>query len=200
ILAAARLRARLAMLERAAPGDMPGEQLLEALVLGQRSAVDPALNQAFVETGSVHYLSVSGAHVGMLASAVWLACMLAGISRRSGALVRRTLVTADATLAEPSPPVIRSAIMGVLLCTAILLRRPVRTANWLALSAVVILVVSPVQLFEPGFQLSFLTLIGLIYLGPQVHRGLRDLVQWLRGADDPLLKPPVQRLLRPTPL
>ena len=47
------------MLDHTFPGDVPGSRLLAAMVLGQRSAVDPELNDLFVRAGTVHYLSVS---------------------------------------------------------------------------------------------------------------------------------------------
>ncbi|GMU21482.1 MAG: competence protein ComEC [Phycisphaerae bacterium] len=177
--------------------DVPGLRLLSALVLGQRSAVGIDLNQAFVNTGTVHYLSVSGAHVAMLAGAVWGLGILAGLTKRGCAAVAALVVTAYAVMTEPSPAVWRSAIMGLLLCAAILLRRPVRTANWLAASAIVLLILQPTHLFDPGFQLSFVTLISLIYLGPQL-RHLGAAGYWkLTGRDDPLLQPRIQDLLNP---
>jgi competence protein ComEC len=192
-----RQKASAAMLEQAFPGEVPGSRLLEALVLGQRSAIDPDLNQAFVNTGTVHYLSVSGAHMGMLASVVWMIGVVAGASRRTCALWAMVLLTAYATLCEPNAPIIRSAVMGDLLCLAVLLRRPVRAANWLAASAVLLLATSPAQLFEPGFQLSFMTLLGVFYLSPPVHRLGRRTLDWVLRRDDPLLSPEMQRMLNP---
>ncbi len=197
-LASIRRRGKAAMLDNTFPGDVPGSRLLSALVLGQRSAVDPKLNDAFTRTGTVHYLSVSGAHVGMLASFVWLVGVATGRSRRGCALIAMVAVTAYAVLAEPRAPILRSAIMADLLCVAILLRRPVRTANWLALSLLVLLpVMGATELFNPGFQMSYATLIALIYLSPRVHEvGVRVYRRALRR-DDPLLSPQIQRMLNP---
>ena len=197
-LAWVRQRVRTALLDPTFPGDVPGSQLLAALVLGQRSAVDEDLNEAFIRTGTVHYLSVSGAHVGMLASVVWLVSALFGISHRMCAAWVIVLVTAYAGLAESSPPIIRAAVMADLYCLAILLRRPIRMANWLALSLLVLLPVQPTQLFGVGFQMSYITLVVFIYCGPQLHRAGSRMIRRLLKRDDPLLMPDVQRRLHPS--
>ena len=142
-----------------------------------------------------HYLSVSGAHVGMLMSAVWLIGLLAGTSRRSCALWAMVAVTAYAILAEPRPPILRATVMADLFCLAVLFRRPVRSANWLALAAIILLAINPTQLFLPGFQLSFITVTVIIYLSPVVHDAGRRLVDRALRRDDPLLMPDIQRRL-----
>ncbi len=195
-----RLNLRGRMLEQTFPGDVPGGQLLSALVLGQRSAVDEKLNEAFVRTGTVHYLSVSGAHVGMLMSALWLGGVLLGRSRRGCAAVAMIVVTLYALLAEPRPSILRAALMADLFCISILLRRPTRSLNWLAAAAIVLLVARPTQLFEPGFQLSFFTLIGLIFVSPRLYDAGGEFFLRVLGRDDPLLRPAMQKRINPNPL
>ncbi|NLX14219.1 MAG: ComEC/Rec2 family competence protein [Phycisphaerales bacterium] len=195
-----RLNMRGRMLEHTYPGDVPGGQLLSALVLGQRSAVDEKLNEAFIRTGTVHYLSVSGAHVGMLMSALWLGGMLLGRSRRECAAAAMIIVTLYALLAEPRPSILRAALMANLFCISILLRRPTRSLNWLAAAAIILLVARPTQLFEPGFQLSFFTLIGLIFVSPRLYDAGGEFILRVLGRDDPLLRPAMQKRINPNPL
>lgn len=196
-IAGLRRRLKAAMIDQAMPGDMPGAKMLAALVLGQRSAVDDRLNQAFVNTGTVHYLSVSGAHVAMLASVVWMIGTVAGVSRRSCALWAMMLIIGYALLTEPEPPVVRSALMGTLLCISVLMRRPVRSANWLALSAIILLIIAPLQLFDPAFQLSYLTVPALMFVGPRLHSVSTLAVRRMLGREDPLLSPAIQKKLNP---
>lgn len=193
-----RRRARGIMLEETFPGETPGSRLLAAMVLGQRSAVDQRLTEIFVNSGTVHYLSVSGAHVGIVASVVWLACALAGASRRSCAMIAIVCVTAYAVLAEPRPPILRAAIMANLLFLAMWLRRPVGRLNWLALSALILLAIQPMQLFKPGFQMSYATIAAIVLLAPRIH----ELGSWswrrLTARDDPLLGFEMQERLNPS--
>ncbi|MHC4672886.1 MAG: ComEC/Rec2 family competence protein, partial [Planctomycetota bacterium] len=156
---------------------------------------------AFVKTGTAHYLSVSGAHVGMLGSVVWLIGWLAGGSRRTCALWAMILITAYAFLAQPRPPIIRAALMADMFCLAVFFRRPARSANWLALAAIILLVVQPTQLFMPGFQLSFVAVAALVLFTPRFHESAGYLFYRLIGRDDPLLMPRMQmRINRPTTL
>lgn len=197
LLGEVRRRACAAMREQAFEADAPGGRLLEALVLGQRSAVSVELNQAFVNTGTVHYLSVSGAHVGVLVGFVWLVGWVLGRTRRQCAAFAVVVVTAYALLTEPSPAITRSAIMSVVFCAAIWWRRPLRAANALAAAALIILVISPTQLFDASFQLSFVSLLAIMYLAERVHAAGKWGFDKLLRRDDPLLQPEIQRMLNP---
>jgi competence protein ComEC len=156
--------------------DPAGVSVLEAIILGQRSMVDRAINAAFVATGTVHILSVSGSHLCMLAGAVWALAALLGRSRRQSAWFVLVAVLVYAMLAEPNAPVLRSAITATFLCVGLMLRRPTRTANWLAASALLVLAVRPADLFDPGFQLSYVTLAGVIYLSGPIRDAWRRVI------------------------
>lgn len=178
-----RRHCRRLLLDDVSALDTADVSVLEAMILGQRSVVDRAINDAFVATGTVHILSVSGAHLGMLAGAIWTLAALAGRSRRQTALIVLAAVILYAAIAEPSAPVLRSAITAAVLCLGLILRRPVRTANWLAASAILVLTIRPCDLFDAGFQLSYVTLSGVLYLSGPV----RDAWRWLLFREDELI-------------
>jgi len=153
--------------------DDPQISLLAGLVLGQRSTISRTLNEAFRRTGSLHFLSVSGFHVGVLAATTWFVV--------EKLLRRRRAVAALATLlvlllylfvAEQNAPILRATIMGTLAMLALLSGRPFCPLNWLALSAVAILLISPFELFRPGFQLSFVQLLVLVTVVPRLYRAI----------------------------
>ncbi len=193
-----RRRARGAMLEDTFDGDVPGAGMLAALVLGQRSAVDAGLNEAFVRTGTVHYLAVSGGNIAMLASVVWLSGVLLGRPRRQCALAALVVINVYGLLTEPCPSVARAVVMADALCLGMLLERPVAAANLLALAAMILLVASPTSLFAPGFQMSFATVAALVFAGPRLSRFLADGFWRAIGRGDPLLRPAVQIRLAAT--
>lgn len=159
----------------------PATRLLDALVLGQRSAPTRALNEAFVRTGAVHFLAVSGFHVGVLAWVVWM--FVRRVLRRAAtpaALATTIVLIIYAIVAEHNAPILRAVTMGVLACLALLLRRPLCVINWLALATLCVLTVNPLELFRPGFQLSFLQVLVLLTLVPATFRMLMR-----RRADEP---------------
>lgn len=146
-------------------------RLLDAMVLGHRSAAGRQLNEAFRRTGTSHFLAVSGFHVGVLVGAVWL--LVRWVFRRSArhtAVTTIVVVLLYALIAEQNAPILRAATMAVLACVARLCGRPLLSLNWLALAALCVLAYNPLQLFRPGFQLSFVLVFALFMIVPPVYR------------------------------
>jgi competence protein ComEC len=185
LLERARAYARSLLLDPAARSEAdPGTRLLDAMILGQRSSVSRQLDEAFMRTGTIHILSVSGFHIGVLASACWF--FVRYVLRRGArttACVLMIVVIVYAGLAEESAPVIRSAVMAIVGGAAVLLGRPFCGINWLALSAMIILIGNPLELFRPGFQLSFMQVFALFVLTPPI---VRRAIQWGRAPEQPL--------------
>lgn len=154
-----------------APERLP---LAEALLLGRREELDEPLREAFLATGTIHLLCVSGLHVGLLAAA--LAALLVrvpGVRRR-----HRTILAVAAAgyvlLVGAQPPVIRAAIMlWVALAAAAVGRRPLSANTW-AIAALVVLAINPADLFRTGPQLSFLCAACLAAAVGSARRGLAD--------------------------
>ena len=154
--------------------------LLDAIVLGQRGAIDPKLNEAFVRTGCAHFLAVSGMNVCMLAAAFWLVGRLAGLNRRAGAMLTVLVTVVYTLLVEPLPPILRAAVMILVYCASLLLYRAPSTSNAIALAAAILLCCRPTALFDVGFQLSFMAVLGIVYLSPAVTQAWFDAVAGLR--------------------
>lgn len=150
--------------------------LLGAMILACRSGLDPTIHQAFVRTGASHYLAVSGFHVGMLALFLYGAGRLVGLTRRWSAVIVVVATILYAVLAEPRPPIFRATVLAVALCASMILGRGRAYFNWLALSAICYLVWRPVELFDVGFQMSYMSVIGILLLAPAIRDGLLWLV------------------------
>lgn len=145
--------------------DEPAPGLIEAMILGQRSATLQRVDEAFQRVGASHVLSVSGFHVAILAGASWL-----GFRRLMGGGVRHAaagtllVMLAYLAIAEPNAPILRATLMASLACIVRLIGRPLAGWNWLALSAACVLLWNPQELFRAGFQLSFVQVAALIAL------------------------------------
>jgi len=178
VFGAARAFARRMLLEPYSQAEMDRPQrLLDALVLGQRSAAGRELNEAFLRSGSLHFLAVSGYHVGVLMGAAWLLFHRLGrLGTRKSALLMLVVLGAYVLVVEHNAPILRAATMGTLLCLALIIRRPFCGLNWLSLSALCILTCNPFELFRAGFQLSFVQVLAIITITPRVYR----LVTWRR--------------------
>jgi len=176
ILEAVRARLRGYLLDPAFPNDDPGAGVLAAMVLGERSAVPRAMNEAFIRTGNAHFLAASGMHVGWLAIVVWAVLRLLGVYYRTVAVVVGAVILAYVLLAEPRPSILRAGIMGLLWCTAVFLRGSPNVLNWLACSAVVILLIDPTDCFRPAFQFSFMAVLALVYWCPRLTQSIARLL------------------------
>jgi competence protein ComEC len=133
-----------------------------ALLLGTRTSIPEDLRTAFIESGTMHILAISGSNVAILAGLLWLAARAVGIWRTGSVGLILAGVLGYAFLADNQPPVLRAVLMIV----ALLLGRPWHRAgspaNALALAALGVLLWNPAHLFDVGAQLSFLAVAALI--------------------------------------
>lgn len=159
-------------------GDLEGGRLLNALIIGERDPALRSLNRTMVRAGIAHFLSISGLHLGVFLGCVYLLCRLVAMTPRRSAAVVLVVLGMYVTLAQPRAPLLRSAIMAAAICLAVIFRRPRATLNALGGAGVVLLVMDPLQLFAPGFQLSFAIVAGLILLAHRVRVLLFG--RWLR--------------------
>jgi competence protein ComEC len=139
--------------------------LLAGLLLGDRTDLPADVDAAFRRAGVYHVLAVSGFNVALIASTVWALLTLAQAPRRVAALGAIVTVLGFAAVVGPEPSVVRATIMAVLVLSALLLEREASVLNGLALAAIAILAVRPVDLHDPGFQLSFAATAGLVLAG-----------------------------------
>lgn len=151
----------------------PAAGLLEAILLGQRSAVSATMDDAFARTGVVHVLSVSGFHIGVLAWACWFALRyLLRCGNRASIVVTLVCVLLYGCLAEPTAPVLRSLLMTACISAALLMRRQAALLNSVCIAAMLTLLVRPADVFSAGFQLSFIQVLALIVLFPPLYQRL----------------------------
>ncbi len=142
-------------------------QLLDVLVLGQRSAADRRIDDAFQRAGGVHFLSVGGFHVGVLAGAVWgVVRLLRPRARRAAAWITLAVTLVYLVLAEQTSPALRGVLAVGFLSLAAILGRPLTSLNGLAAAAIIILLINPHELFRASFQLSFVLVLALILWTP----------------------------------
>lgn len=138
--------------------------IVEALILERREHVDQELREAFSVSGTVHLLSISGFHVGVIAAILVGALRLVGMRPRraaAGAAVACWIYVLG--IGAPHAAV-RASLLFTLLVAARLRGRPVASSGILASCVLLLLVLAPGWLFSVGFQLSVAGTGGLIFL------------------------------------
>ena len=137
--------------------------LMKALLTGDRGGLTPELRDDFSKAGVIHVLAVSGLHVGFVCM---ILLTLFGLFRFP--YVMRVILTVSgliffALLTEARAPVVRASFMASLFLLGTLLEREVKPLNIIGVSALVMLLVKPGDLFQIGFQLSFGAVSSIVY-------------------------------------
>ena len=153
----------------------PRAGLAASLLIAQRDGLDADLRERFSRAGLSHLLAISGLHVGLIAGLLLLFGKLARLGAGwTSALAGAGTVAYVVFLGAPAAAS-RAALQVVLLLAAAALQRPARSEALVAAAALVLLALHPVSLVEPGFQLSFAGVAGLLLL----RRPLLRRMAWL---------------------
>ena len=173
-----------AVRERAADGlgrglPPPEAALLRGMVLGQDEAIAEDVEADFRRSGLAHLLAVSGQNVLLLCMLVLAACAVLDVPLRARLIAAAVLVALYVPLAGGGPSIQRAGVMGIAGLVAALAGRPASRWYALGLAAAVTLVLNPRAAGEPGWQLSFAAVAGLLLLAPPLRallarRGLPD--------------------------
>jgi competence protein ComEC len=145
------------------------ERLLQALVLGYRAGMDIATYEAFRRTGLLHFVCLSGMNFGIFVGMIWWLCKSAGLTRRIQALVCLIAAAMFVLVIPPNPPAFRAAIICLVFCLSFFFRRQSNPFNSLALAAVILLIIKPMDLFDLSWQLSFAAVLGILLFASRIH-------------------------------
>jgi competence protein ComEC len=139
---------------------------LKALYLGERSDLEQDFKDLFLRTGTMHLLAVSGFNVGFLTAILWLFLKPLPLPRNLKLGTLLSAVWAYCLLVGWQAPVARASVMATIFIFGKILGRKSDGLNTLGLAACVILGLNPKQLFDVGFQLSFVAVLGLLSAVP----------------------------------
>lgn len=163
----------------------PASGVLVAALFGNRHFLDRDTAEIFRAGGTFHLLVISGLHVTMIALiALWLAARLVRIRWLQFTLVM-FLMWAYALMVGAQPSVTRAVVMLNVALIGQLLFRQALGANTLAVSAIVLLVWQPGDLFNPAFQLSFLAVLMIVAVSSPLYQRLQRIGQWQPKASTP---------------
>lgn len=156
----------------AARDALPAEQaaMLPALVLGDTAAVNAETTRDFRAAGMTHLTAVSGANVTIVCGAVLFSARLIG-PRAAVALAAVALV-AFVIVVQPTPSVLRAAVMGAIVLAGVLSSRRRQAIPALSAAVLILLTVAPHLAVDVGFALSVLATAALVVIAPVWSRRL----------------------------
>ncbi|MEJ5995493.1 ComEC/Rec2 family competence protein [Pedobacter sp. Du54] len=152
------------------------------LILGYRADLSNETLSSYSKTGTIHALSVSGMHVGIIYIVLnWLLRFLD--KKRSLRILKIILICSliwfYSLLTGFSPSILRSAIMLTVYILAKSFNKHTNGYNILAFTAFCMLICNPFLIWDVGFQLSFLAVLGLIYLYPKIYKWFYFKQRWI---------------------
>ena len=161
--------------------------LLKGVLLGAKRAVPKEVKTAFTQTGVNHVLAVSGLHVGLIAGAIFFSLKILGIGRGITAALTICALVFYALITGLPPSVVRASTMGCVALLGMVGQRDIDGGNILGIAGLGLLIARPQDLFDVGFQLSFVATGGILIF----YRPLRDLLPQKKGWYDTCIAGPL---------
>ena len=147
--------------------------VISAVTLGYKDALNPAIKKSFASAGAMHVVAVSGLHVGIIFYVLNILFKSTGkIKCLKGPKLTIIILILwfYALLTGLAPPVVRATIMFTLIQIGMSLNRQVNIYNILAVTAFFMLISNPLQISDIGFQLSFISMLSIIFFQPRFYR------------------------------
>ncbi|HZF40886.1 MAG TPA: ComEC/Rec2 family competence protein, partial [Blastocatellia bacterium] len=175
----------------------PASGILVAALFGNRYFLSRDAAETFRAGGTFHMLVISGSHVAMIALvALWLARRLSRLRIVQYALVT-ALMWAYALMVGAQPSITRAVVTLTVAFIGHLIFRASIGANMLAASAIALLAWQPRDIFNPAFQLSFLTVLMIVAVASPLYLRLKEIGEWQPSIETPYpprVPKPVKRL------
>lgn len=152
------------------------------LILGYRADLSKETLAAYSKTGTIHALSVSGSHVAIIF--FLLDFLLFWFNKKWYLKIVRFVLICSfiwiySLITGLSPSVVRAAIMITIFITAKTFAKNKNGYNTLAFAAFCQLIYNPFSIWDVGFQLSYISVFGLIYLQPKIYKWVYVKNKWL---------------------
>ena len=155
----------------------PQASFVQGILLGMRGNIPSSLRTDFARSGTTHLLAISGLHLSIV-TGILLAIGSRLFGRRYNIYIWLALLAIwlYAVITGMNPPVMRAAIMASLFLAAELFGRQRSAITALTFAGAVMVGISPQILWDASFQLSFLAMVGLIFVAPWLQAQSRRAV------------------------
>lgn len=168
-------------------GNQEWADMIIATTTGDKSYLDRESKDAFISSGTMHLMAVSGLHAGFLF--IFFSFALSFMGNRLLLKILRSIIIISilwiyCAIAGFSASSIRAVIMITMLTIYRLIGRSPLSLNSLSASALLITLFSPESLYELGFQLSYAAFLSIIFINPKIDNLVpsdNKVVRWIWG-------------------
>lgn len=153
----------------------PYADILKSLIIGDKSSLTQGVKNDFINSGVMHILVVSGLHVGFISIIVLFILKLTGLPLKKASILSIPIIFFYVIIVGSNPPALRAAIMLSCIFISLALNREPLIYNSLALSALIIVIFEPQQLFTASFQMSYGATIGIACFYKSIYRIFKNI-------------------------
>jgi competence protein ComEC len=154
--------------------------IVKAIILGDQKSIPMEIRQNFSLSGTAHILSVSGLHVGIIASIIYWLFSFIRIPWLKFSIFSITLWS-YVLLIDMQPAAVRASIMIMLYLYSKVIQRKVNPINIIALTVLIIAIFDPGTLYNAGFQMSIASIAGIALLYKPINDFLEKFIQFKKG-------------------
>lgn len=140
------------------------QEFMKGIILSDRTDMEEGVLKDFHKTGLVHILAISGSHMVLIFAVVLFLCKIIGLPSRVRVIVSLSVIWAFSVLIDYGSSVVRASFMLSIYYIFVLLQRKPDVLHSLSLTGILMLMWDSQSLFDVGFQLSFLAVLGIYYL------------------------------------
>ncbi|SYZ74030.1 membrane hypothetical protein [Candidatus Zixiibacteriota bacterium] len=155
--------------------DSNSAALAGGFLIGETKNIAPRIYTLFRDSGTLHLLAVSGSNVALVVLVFSFLLRGSPLGPQKRTIFLLAVIILFSYLAYNQPSVVRAAVMAGLILLGKLFQRRIDYNNIIAATALVILIFRPTELFDVGFQLSFVTAWGLIFFMPRLSAPFKGL-------------------------
>jgi len=152
--------------------------VLDATLLGNRYNLSPTASESFREGGTFHVLVISGLQISFIGALVFLIVKRLTRRRLLQFILPALVVWAYSIAVGADASVVRAALMFTFAGFAPLLFRRSSSLNALGGAALVLLIHSPKELFDPSFQLTFLSVFAIVVIAWPLLSNMSAIGMW----------------------
>jgi len=158
------------------------KSVAKALLIGQKEGLDKDTLRTYSSAGAMHVLAVSGLHVGIVMYILMFALKpIKRLKFGKNIFVLSVLfgVWFYAFVTGLSPSVLRSSLMFSFIIIGSEIEREANVYQSILVSAFILILIDPLVIFKVGFQLSYLAVLGIVYLQPKIYNLLNVKYKWV---------------------
>jgi ComEC/Rec2-related protein len=144
--------------------------LLYAAFLGETEYLSQSLKTSFRDSGIFHLLSISGLHAAMLIGACYFLLLFVPIPMQYKHCLALIVIWAYQLFIGFIPCLFRATLMSTLIIVTFLFQKKSYPIHSIGLAGTLWLIISPLSLFQPGYQLSFAATLGILLLYPSLNK------------------------------